>query len=445
MQHIVNTRCGAVQGVQLSNGTIAYKGIRYATAGRFEYPTEVTSWEGIYDASDYGACAYQARSFVNEAELPQKAFYFNEFRCGVDYTYSEDCLFLNIFTPQQKGEKLPVILYIHGGSFTGGSANEKHFIDPIWPTKGVIGVTINYRLGPLGFAVLPQLQQEVGKTGNYGLYDQLTALQWVQHNIETFGGDPNNITIMGQSAGAMSVQQHCLSPLSKGLFHKAVMISGGGLSKMLSASKPEKYFDFWQMIMQKCGATTLEEFRSVPVETLYQVWQENKKATLGGGCFPCIDGQLIIDKGHKVLKSGRQHNIPYLIGTTSEDMVPPILYSMAQNWCKKQTSPAYLWYFEHKLPGDDHGAWHSADLWYWFGTLPNCWRPFDKKDYDLSEEMVNRLVAFAQTGNPNVDGLATWTPAGKKALVFGNDATTLGKPSKLKMWKTMFTVKNPGE
>lgn len=445
MDYIVNTKCGAVAGVRLPNGTIGYKGIRYATAGRFEYPTEVTSWEGVYDASKYGACAYQARSFYNEAEVPKKAFYYNEFRKGESYTYSEDCLFLNIFTPEQPKEKLPVILYIHGGSFTGGSANEKHFVDPIWPTKDVIAVTINYRLGPLGFAVLPELLDEAGKTGNYGLYDQLVAFQWVQHNIECFGGDANNITIMGQSAGAMSVQQHCLSPLSKGTFHKAVMVSGGGVSTMLVAPKPEKRFGFWKTIMEKCGATTLEEFRAVPVEKLYQVWQENQKATLGGGCNPVIDGQLVVGKGHKILRAGKQHHIPYLVGTTSEDMIPPILYGMAQKWCQKQTSPAYLWYFERKLPGDDHGAWHSADLWYWFGTLTNCWRPFGEKDYQLSNEMVNRLVAFAKTGNPNVDGLVEWTAGGKKALVFGDGDTTLAKPSKGKMWKTMFTNKAPGE
>ena len=445
MDYIVNTKCGAVRGALAKNGTVAYKGIRYATAGRFEYPTEVTSWEGVYDATQYGACAYQARSFYNEEDVPKKQFYYNEFRRGEVYSYSEDCLFLNVFAPQQPQGKLPVIVYIHGGSFTGGSANEKHFIDPIWPTKGVIAVTINYRLGPLGFAVLPELKQRDGKTGNYGLYDQLTAILWVKHNIEAFGGDPDNITIMGQSAGAMSVQQHCFSPLSRGLFHKAVMCSGGGVSNVLVATPPEKHYKFWQMIMSECGATTLDEFKTVPVEKLYQVWQENKKHDMGGGCAPCIDGQLVVGAGHKLLKTGDQHQIPYLIGTTSHDMVCPILYSMAQNWCKKQKTPAYLWYFERNLPGDNHGAWHSSDLWYWFGTLDNCWRPFTQKDHALSEEMVNRLVAFATTGNPNTDDLVEWIAGGRQALVLGDNDTALGKPSKLKMWKTMLTIKAPGE
>ena len=217
METIINTPCGPVKGGRCRlEGVTAYKGIRYATAGRWEYPKAVTGWEGIYDATSYGNCSYQARAFYNEEENQKKYFYYNEFRKGESYTYSEDCLFLNIWTPEgaKEGDCLPVLFYIHGGGYTGGCGHEKHFDGPVWPTKGVIGVTLNYRLGPLGFACLPELKQEAGFTGNYGLYDQLTAISWVRDNIASFGGDPENITIMGQSAGAMSVQQHVLSPLS---------------------------------------------------------------------------------------------------------------------------------------------------------------------------------------------------------------------------------------
>lgn len=241
MEYMVSTSRGPVRGCPgRVDGVAAYKGIRYAAAGRWEYPKLVKGWEGIYDATAYGSCAYQPRAFYNEADVPEKAFYYNEFRKGERYTYSEDCLFLNVFTPAdaKAGDRLPVLVYIHGGGFTGGCGHEKHFDCPIWPAKGVIGVTINYRLGPLGFACLPELKQEAGCTGNYGLYDQLTALQWVKRNIAAFGADPDNITLMGQSAGAMSVQQHVLSPLTEGLFHKAVMSSGGGVSRMLSPALP---------------------------------------------------------------------------------------------------------------------------------------------------------------------------------------------------------------
>ena len=446
MEYIVNTPCGAVRGVPgKTEGAVAYKGIRYATAGRFEYPVEVTSWDGIYDATEYGACAYQPRAFYNEEQMPKKIFYFNEFRRGESYKYSEDCLFLNIFAPEKTEEKLPVIIYIHGGGFTGGCGHEKHFDEPNWPKKGVIGVTLNYRLGPLGFAVLPELKEEAGRSGNYGLYDQLTAIMWVKHNIEAFGGDPDNITIMGQSAGAMSVQQHCLSPLSRGLFHKAVMCSGGGVSKILAASAPDKNYEFWQMIMEKCGAKTLEEFRAVPVEKLFAVWQENKKMTMGGGAAPCIDGELVVGTSYDVLTAGGQHKIPYLIGSTSEDMMPPFLYSMSKKWCLAQDTPAYLWFFERQLPGDKHGAWHSADLWYWFGSLDNCWRPLEERDYALADEMTDRLAAFAKTASPNKEGYTEWLPGGKSAIRFGDKASRMGNPSGLKLWWTMFTNHAPGE
>ena len=446
MEYIVKTPCGDIKGTPTKrDGVIAFKGIRYATAGRFEYPVEVTSFDGVYDATEYGACAYQPRSFYNEEDMPKKIFYYNEFRKGEIYRYSEDCLFLNVFAPEKHEGKLPVIVYIHGGGFTGGCGHEKHFDVPAWAEKGAVGVTLNYRLGPLGFAVLPELKEEAGITGNYGLYDQLTAIKWVRHNIEAFGGDPDNITIMGQSAGAMSVQQHCLSPLSKGLFHKAVMSSGGGVSKMLSAAAPEKHYEFWQMIMEKCGAHNLSEFRSVPVEKLFAVWQENKKMSMGGGCSPCIDGKLVVKSGHEALMAGEQHQIPYMIGTTSHDVMPPILYSMAKDWCKAQSTPSYLWFFNRNLPGDNHGAWHSADLWYWFGTLENGWRPFEDKDYALADEMTKRLVAFAKTGAPNADGYVEWCSGGGRALVLGDAPTGEGNPSKFKLWATMFTNKAPGE
>ena len=263
MEYIVNTPCGALRGIEVSDSIVAYKGIRYATAGRFEYPTEVTEWEGVLDATHYGACCYQPRSFYDEEKNKKKYFYYNEFRKGEKYEYSEDCLFLNVFAPKSHAEKLPVIVHMHGGGFTGGCGHEKHFDVPVWPDHGVIGVTINYRLGPLGFMVLPELHEEAGKSGNYGLYDQLTAIKWVRNNISAFGGDPDNITITGQSAGAMSVQQHCLSPLTKGLFKRAVMCSGGGVTRML-ATKPEADgYAFWKMIMEKCGVTTLAELRAL--------------------------------------------------------------------------------------------------------------------------------------------------------------------------------------
>ncbi len=451
MDYLVSTSCGLIQGCAgRIPGTAAYKGIRYATAGRWEYPIQVTAWEGVYDATRYGSCSYQPRAFYDEETVTEKVFYYNEFRKGETYTYSEDCLFLNVFTPDgaKAGEKLPVLIYIHGGGFTGGCGHEKHFDGPVWCTKGVIGVTLNYRLGPMGFLCLPELKQEAGFTGNYGLYDQMTAIQWVKDNIASFGGDPENITIMGQSAGAMSVQQHTLSPLTEGLFQKAVMSSGGGVSKALSASQPESCYDFWHAVMDATGCRSLAEFRQLPVEKLFETWQNLKKSMKGGGCFPVLDGRFVVDTGTNLLKAGKQKKISYMAGSTSEDMMPPILYQMAKGWCAAQEKPSYVWFFDRKLPGDDNGAWHSSDLWYWFGTLSNCWRPMTRQDISLSEQMTDYLCNFCKFGDPNGTGLTAWLPVGKgqgKALCLGEKDTRMGKPNMLKLAKTMMTNKAVGE
>lgn len=451
MDYLVSTPCGQVQGVAGKHpGTAAYKGIRYATAGRWEYPKEVTAWEGVYDASAYGACSYQPRSFYNEEENLKKIFYYNEFRKGETYDYSEDCLFLNIFAPDtaKPGDKLPVLVYIHGGGFTGGCGHEKHFDEPVWASHGVIGVTLNYRLGPMGFVTLPELKEEAGFTGNYGLYDQQTAILWVKHNIASFGGDSENITIMGQSAGAMSVQQHSLSPMSKGLFQKAVMSSGAGVHKMLSAAPADNTFDFWKAVMKNADCADLAAFRSLAPQKLFAAWDATKKEMKGGGCFPCMDGRLIVGTGVELLEKGAQMQISYMAGSTSEDMMPPILYAMAAQWCAKQDIPGYLWYFNRQLPGDRNGAWHSSDLWYWFGTHRNSWRPMETKDDELSAQMVKYLLNFVRTGNPNAQGLPQWVAADGKnprAMILGQKPSHMGRPSKLKQIFTMLTNKAVGE
>ena len=453
MDYIVTTPCGTVQGCPgRVEGTVAYKGIRYATAGRWQYPVQVTKWEGIYDATRYGNCSYQPRAFYNEEEKLKKIFYYNEFRKGETYTYSEDCLFLNIFTPDsaREGDKLPVLVYIHGGGFTGGCGHEKHFEGPVWPAKGMIGVTLNYRLGPMGFVCLPELKQEAGITGNYGLYDQQTAIRWVKDNIASFGGDPENITIMGQSAGAMSVQQHCLSPISRELFQKAIMSSGGGVSKLMSAQSPETKYDFWRAVMTRAGCADLAAFRELEPEKLFAAWDACKGEVKGGSMAvsPCIDGQLVVGTGSDILAAGGHMQIPYMAGSTSEDVMPPIIYSMAKDWCAAQKENSYAWFFDRRLPGDDNGAWHSSDLWYWFGTLDNCWRPMENKDYDLSNQMTDYLANFCKYGDPNGAGLTAWLPVNKrqsKVLRLGEGATRMGKADLLKLTKTMLTNKSVGE
>ena len=451
-----NTPCGPITGCGCQwPGVAAYKGIRYATAGRWEYPTPVTRWEGTYQATAYGAACYQPRSFYDEAQVPEKAFYYNEFRRGEHYDYSEDCLFLNIWTPADAGPdaKLPVLFYIHGGGFTGGCGHEKHFDGPAWPTKGVVAVTVNYRLGPLGFACLPELSAEAGHTGNYGLYDQLCALQWVHDNIAAFGGDPDRVTLMGQSAGAMSVQQLCLSPLTRGLAAGAVMSSGGGVGEEFAATPAPDHYAFWQAVMRRAGCADLAEFRALAPQALFAAWQQEKAADGGRmRTAPVIDGRLILREGMAAARRGDQLPVPYLMGSTSEDIVPPIVHRMAKGWCRLQADQgrpaAYAWFFDRRLPGDGNGAWHSSDLWYWFGTLDHCWRPMTAKDRLLSEQMVQYLTNFARTGDPNGGGLPRWEAVRKgqsKVLRLGEGETRMGGVNIAKLTHTMPTNKAVGE
>ena len=200
--------------------------------------------------------------------------------------------------------------------------------------------------------------------------------------------------------------------------------------------------------MELADCTTLAEFRALPPEKLFEAWSLAKKELHNPGCFPCIDGRLVIGAGADLLAQGKQHDVPCMAGSTSEDMMPPILQSMARKWCAAQRQPSYTWYFDRQLPGDDNGAWHSSDLWYWFGTLPNCWRPMTDKDYALSEQMVTYLCNFARSGEPNGDGLPGWAASDarqNKVLMIGEGDPRMGKPSLVKMIKTMLTNKAVGE
>lgn len=452
---LIGTPCGAVRGTVSAKGDcIVYKGIRYANAKRFQYPEEVTHWDGIYEADRFGNCSYQPRAFYDEAKVPEKAFYYHEFREGESYTYSEDCLFLNIWAPLE-AENAPVLFYIHGGGFKGGCGHEKHFDGAAYCRQGILVVTINYRLGPLGFACMEEWKDEAGHAGNYAMYDQMAALSWVRRNIAAFGGNPDRITLMGQSAGAMSVQQHCLSPLTKGSICGAIMMSGGGVREGFAAAASLKDVEpFWReldlRVTEACGKGLREAEPSVIFEEFNALSKERPDAAMV--CGPIVDGAFLPEPAMEIVRNGGAHEIPYLMGSTSEDIVPPIVHKMAKGWARLQSDlgrcPSYAFFFDRQLPGDDRGAWHSADLWYEFGTLENSWRPFEAWDRELSDCMVRCFANFIRTGDPNGGGLPQWLPVKKgqnRVMRFGDKTAAMGYVSIAKLNHTMRTKPSVGE
>lgn len=443
MEDYRRTPCGDIQGVPgEAPGYSIFKGIRYATAERFALPKLVEAWEGVYDATAFAACCYQPRAV--QEEQGTKAFYAKEFRQDSHFDYSEDCLFLNIWAPEH-GADLPVIVYIHGGAFTGGAGHEKHLDGRHYASQGVILVTINYRLGPFGFYADNELIQEAGITGNYGLWDQLMALKWIQRNISSFGGNPKRITLMGQSAGAMSVQQLCFSRRSKELFQGAIMLSGGGVNPRFDALPLEDYIPRWKNFASHFGCSNLADLKALPAADLMRhfiSYQDPKEELF---CRPCLDGELLESSGSAAANQGLQKNIPYLMGSCSEDIHPLELASSARDWCLLQSrlgrTPGYVYFFNRAVPGDEHGAFHSSDLWYAFGRLDRSWRPFTSLDQQISQRLIQSILAFAKGGEPSGEGLPLWLPCTmdqKKVMGFGK----LNRLRRLPLSKLQWNAEN---
>lgn len=397
---IIKTGLGEIQGLDLNDGTVQFRGIRYATAKRFAYPTPITSWEGVYDATKFGNACPQFRTYDPEANKQPEPFYYKEFRKDMDFTYDEDCLFLNIYAPKD-AEKAPVIIYIHGGAFLGGCGNELHMDGSAYAHKGIIFVSINYRLGVLGFLCDRKLTEEAGHSGNYGLYDQLEAIKWVHEHIADFGGNPDNITLFGQSAGAMSIQQHCLSPLTKPYISKVYMASGGGIGKEFAFVNPvEDSYDYFARFTEKLGDTP-DDWRKIPIQTLIEEFQKVIDRDLMAHCCPHIDGMIIPKAPADALANKDYADVPYILSTNSEDMAPEFLHQMSKDFANKinkDGGKAYYFYFSRQLPGDDKGAFHSAELWYTIGSIKKCWRPMTNEDFTLSDSLVAMLAEFATTG-----------------------------------------------
>ncbi|MGE5943285.1 MAG: carboxylesterase/lipase family protein [Flavobacteriales bacterium] len=410
---------GQIQGVPTpTEGIVAYKGIPFAAPPvgdlRWKEPQPVIAWEGVKVADAYGDAASQLT-------WDPESFYGKEWQASGSVPFSEDCLYLNVWTPAagKLDEKLPVAMWIHGGGYREGFAFEPEMDGgEDWASRGVILVTVTYRLGVMGFFSHPLLSQESpnGVSGNYGLMDQAAALKWINKNIAQFGGDPNNITIFGQSAGAGSVQSLCASPKSKNLISKAISMSGGGLGSRpgtpldTAQVNNKKFMDFFEK-------TTLDDMRKLSFDELIDMSQKYADTTKTRvGWSPVIDGYFLNDTFSNEALAKNIPDIPYMIGFTSNDlsdMTKPV-NDFAALRAEQSSKPTYAYLFQRQLPGDESGAFHSADLWYVFHSLKHSWRPFTAGDEALSNQIVDYWTNFAKFGDPNGKDGGAWKPYTKE-------------------------------
>ncbi len=302
---------GLVSGTYLASGVKAYLGIPFAAppirGNRWREPQPVKPWQGIWTAN---RCAAECVQSLRSNNINH---YFG------DEDAAEDCLYLNMWLPAsaRPGQNLPVMVWIYGGAFSGGSASMAVYGGENTAAKGVIYVAPNYRIGIFGFLAHPEASKEsMHKTsGNWGLLDQVAALRWVQRNIASFGGDPGNVTILGQSAGSMSVNDLQASPLAKGLFHKAIGMSGSTLGGALTASNLAAAEELGLKLQAAMKVNSLEDMRTFSSDKVTAAAQANQLRF-----SPVVDGYFLPASPAEIFGAGRQNDVPILVGCTANDM-----------------------------------------------------------------------------------------------------------------------------
>lgn len=460
---IVRTARGALRGESLAGGVTVFRGIRYAEPPvgelRWKPPVAAAPWADVLPAIDFGAACTQVSSVPD-------SIYARKLK-GM----SEDCLFLNVWRPPQAANA-PVMVWVHGGSLrTGGSASGLYEGSAL-ARKGVVVVTLNYRLGVLGYLAHPQLSEEspFGSSGNYGLLDQIEALRWVRENIAAFGGAPGNVTLFGESAGALSVIELVTSPLARGLFHK-VIVQSGYLVSNPELRRPRfglpSAHAIGEWLAGELGAADLAALRAMEASSLVERAAAagfDPQATIDGWVLPqqileCFDrGQqaavpMIVGFNEGEIRSLRPVFLPELPASPVEyerlvrsiyaDLAPAYLARYpaadveesalaaardafygwsAERLARDQTRlglPAYLYFFAHRYPAQEPlhlEAFHASELPYVFGrigapdSLPELWpRPPDEpREHALSEAIMSYFTSFARNGTPSAPGAATW-------------------------------------
>ena len=293
-------------------------------------------------------------------------------------------------------------MYIHGGAFVICSSDERPFDGTEIAKEGVICVTANYRLNVFGYNADEGAQ-------NLAFYDMICAIEWVKKYISVFGGDPERITLMGQSAGAISLQNLVLLPKVKEMVRGAIMLSGGGSVRGIfapkSLSRAKRFFLRVRKDLQKRGLDP----KSANAQDLYLAWYRQNKRNLALSMLstmPVFDGEIVRKDLYKNAYKDKQ--IPCILGVTKNDLLAPYLERIAKTMMKKGNGKVWVSHFYHPLPGDKKGAWHSSDLWYIFGLDQHPWRKFTPDDYRLSAELRKRYCEFVKTGDPNVQGYPEW-------------------------------------
>ncbi|MCR4807282.1 MAG: carboxylesterase family protein [Lachnospiraceae bacterium] len=405
------TKFGHVRGVAGNDPRVTvYKGIPYAMPPvgdlRWRAPVYGRTWEGILDAVRFSPISIQDQPGIGDN------VYIKEWHVDKDVPMDEDCLYLNIWTPANKtDEKLPVLIWYFGGAFQWGYPNEMEFNGERLARRGIIVVSVNYRLGAIGFMAHKDLTAESPSAPtNFGLLDQQAGLKWVYENIEAFGGDPENITIAGQSAGGGSVlNQICNKDnahMVKGavIFSGMIRFDGDAILTPAALDKAEKRGDDFLKFM---GVSSIEEARKL--DALFIRDKYDKFARDHPRLAPCLDGVNYKDDAYHMFIRGDYADIPVLTGYTSDEFniegVNRVKSSVEEAVSKLMKSgdkrKVYVYEFCPPIPGpDDPGVFHSVDLWFWFETLGMCWRPFSGKHFELAKKMSNAFASFVKYHDP---------------------------------------------
>ena len=415
----VRTKQGIYQSVRSNAGYALFRGIPYAKPPvgelRWRGPEEPEPFEGVRICDTYGdACAQFDRwdSAVDDITDDSGHPYIHIDNYPYPPKMSEDCLYLNIYTPAgSEKDRLPVMIYIHGGGLQQWYGSDYEYCGDGFCEQGVILVSITYRLNVFGYFCHPDLKKEQGHSGNYGLMDQIMAVKWVKENIAGFGGDPENLTVFGQSAGGRSSLALACSPLSKDLISHISVQSAGGIGTMMPEADYEKQEKMGVEFMKLLGCSTIGELRKLDWQTLRDA---NDRLGFFNGFTLCVDGYSLTEEIDETVASGRVADVDVIIGCTADEganeKAPPFgSNTFAQILAFAERYPrSFVYVFDREQPGDDAGVPHSCDNRYQFGTLDGSWRPYTEEDQALSELMRKYWANFAKTGDPNEEGLPEW-------------------------------------